>query len=288
VAELDLTRAATVRAVARRFGVGAQASLGQHFLVDRSARDHIVAAVGASAGDTVLEIGPGLGTLTQGLCDAGATVVAVEIDPACVAALRLTLHRRPTARVVRGDILQTTPERLGLAPGYLVAGNLPYSLTGALLPRLLAADPGPRRIVVLVQREVALRVAAEHGGWSLATLSVRLLGTARHQLDLGPEAFWPRPRVRSSLLILEPRPAAAAPERQAVLDLARQAFRGRRKQLAVSLGAALGRPAGEIRSWLTDLGVEPTRRPETLSVAEWLRLARARPAALGRPADPLL
>ncbi len=285
---LDLTRPQTVRAVARRFGVRAQAALGQHFLVDPAARDRIVAAVGAGPGTVVLEVGPGLGTLTQALLGAGAAVVAVEIDPACVAALRLTLHRRPGVRVVLADILRCDPAGLGLGPAYRVCGSLPYSLTGVLLPRLLAADPPPERIAVVVQREVARRLAAPAGRWSLATLAVRLLGTVRWEGDLPPEAFWPRPDVHSSLVVLEPRPAAPAAERARALGLARLAFQGRRKQLAVGLAPALALTPGAVRAWLAGLGIEPTRRPGTLTLEEWLRLGGGTPPGHRESGDPLL
>ncbi len=285
---LDLTRPSTVRAVARRFGIRSARRLGQHFLVDAGALARIAEAAGAAVGSEILEVGPGLGTLTRALVDRGASVIAVEIDPRCVQALALTLRGRPRVRVVAGDILEVTPAGLGLDPGYRVAGNLPYAITGALLPRLLAADPPPERVVVLVQREVAIRLDAPAGGWSLATLAVRLLADVHRVEDLPPAAFWPPPRVHSSLLVMTPRPAAPARAREAALQLARPAFQARRKQLVSGLAAPLGLPRAAVGRWLETAGIEPTRRPGTLTVGEWLHLAATRPASGGSGPAPLL
>ena len=247
----------------------------------------MVAALQVTPEVPVVEVGPGLGALTQALLEAGATVVAVEIDPACRAALGLLGHHYPGLRVVAGDILAQDPTTLGLPERYLVAGNLPYNLTGALLPRLLTWEPAPQRCGVLIQREVAARLDADQGNWSLATLTVRLLAQTQRHFDVPAQAFWPPPKVVSTFLGLVPAAVAPEGERLAVLRLARTVFQERRKQLAHGVGRAVQRPAATVRPWLAGAGFDPERRPGTLSVEEWRRLAAALEGA-GWLSDPVL
>jgi len=293
--ELDLTDPSTLRAVARRFGVRPRAAYGQHFLIDAGVREAIVDSLGPGPSDTVLEVGPGLGTLTQALARRALRVVAVEVDPACVAALGLTLHRVPGCRVVLGDIRRVDPAGLGLPPGHLAAGNLPYHLTGVILERLLAWDPAPAGVVVVVQREVGRRLAAPAGDWSLATLAVRLLAQVELVQELPPAMFWPAPRVHSALLRLRPEPGPGGVARARLLGLARPIFQARRKQLGAAIAPVLGLTVAEARGWLGAVGLDPTRRPGTLDCAEWqaLRLAvdggggpRVRVAGRGRSRSP--
>ncbi len=283
----NLAHPATARAVARRFQVRRQPGLGQHFLVDDAVRRRIVDTLQLTPDLPVLEVGPGLGSLTQALLEAGAAVVAVEIDPACRAALGLLGHHFPSLRVVAGDILREEPASLGLPDRYLVVGNLPYNLTGALLPRLLTWEPAPQRCGVLIQREVAARLDADEGNWSLATLTVRLLGETHRHFDVPPGAFWPPPRVVSTFLSLVPMAVAPLGERQAVLRVARTVFQARRKQLAHGVGRAVQRPAAAVRPWLAARGFDPERRPGTLSVEEWRRLV-AELSGAGWLAGPVL
>jgi 16S rRNA (adenine1518-N6/adenine1519-N6)-dimethyltransferase len=273
--ELDLCNPATARAVARRAGLGLKRRLGQHLLVDRAVVERLVDALDPGSGDAVYEIGPGIGTLTSALARRARRVVAVELDPACVRALAITQHRHPNVVVVPGDALRVIPAELGLAAGYLAAGNLPYNITGAVLRRLLEADPPPRRAVLLVQREVAARLCASAGDWSLSTLAVRSLAEVERLGDAGPGAFVPPPAVHSSILRLTPRPLLDPAERGAVLDLARGAFTMRRKTLRHGVAHALGGDLARALAVLGAAGVDPGRRPGSLDLAEWRALAAA-------------
>src|SRR5205807_8646646 len=149
-----------------------------------------------------LEIGPGIGTLTVELADRARRVVAVELDEAAVRACAITLRGRPNASVVHLDALRADPAALGLAPGHLVAGNIPYTITGALIQHVLESAQPPARAVLLVQREVAARLSAGAGDWSLATVAVRSLATVERLLDVPPQAFEPPPAVHSSVIRL--------------------------------------------------------------------------------------
>jgi len=269
---VDLTDLATVRGVARRFGVRFRKHWGQNFLVDRATLDRLVAALDVRPDQQVVEVGPGLGVLTRELAATGARVTGIEIDPACVRALALTL-KDTGVRIVQGDVLQQRLDAL-VPPPYRVVGNIPYSLTGALFPHLLDQPRPPVRIDVVVQEEVARRLAAPPGGWSLATLSVRVYGTARLAFSIPRTAFYPTPRVASALLQITPSAAPAVPsaDLSAFFRFARPFFQARRKQLTyvMSRGLQTGREPASVR--LLALGIKPARRAETLTLEEWRRL----------------
>ncbi len=273
---MDLTDPAVVRGVARRFRVGLRQRLGQHFLIDARLRAAILEACAVRRTDEVLEIGPGIGTLTQGLCASAQRVVAVEIDPGCVAALRVTCRQATNLEVVEGDIRRIDIGRL-FSRGYRVVGNLPYYLTGLILPALLSANPPPDDVTVLVQREVAERLVAPPGDWSLATLGVRVFAEAAILLPVPRTAFLPPPRVASSLLRLTPRAAAALPrdQQEAFFTFAQACFQTRRKQLHHAWARITGVDSGAARRRLEELGIDPAQRPQALTLAEWITLFRA-------------
>ena len=273
--DLDLTRPATVRAVARRAGIRPSRRLGQHFLVDRGVLDAIVAALDPGPEDSVLEIGCGLGTLTGALADRTGHVTAIDVDAHCITATRITQRRRDNVTLVHADVLRADPAELGLHGGWLAAGNLPYQLTGPILGRLFELAQPPARGVFLVQREVAARLAAEAGGWSLATLAVRSIADVERILDVAPEAFEPRPAVHSAVVRLRPRRDVSAEERRAAIRLARPVFQQRRKTLRHGLTHALAGDGAAAAAALAAEGIDSRRRPGTLDLDEWRRLARA-------------
>jgi len=262
-------------ALARRHGLVAKHRLGQHFLVDRGALDAIVEALAPDAADTVWEIGPGIGVLTAELARRAARVVAVDLDPACIRATRGALRGAANVELVEADALRVDAASLGLPDPHLAAGNIPYQITGALLAHLFEAEVPPRRAVFLVQREVAARLAAPPGGWSLATVAVRSVAGVERLLDVPAASFLPPPDVASSIIRMHPLTLMAAEERQSVLTLARSAFQLRRKTLRHGLTRALGGRADLTGEVLARCGVDPGRRPETLDLDEWRCLARA-------------
>ncbi|HEX6537787.1 MAG TPA: 16S rRNA (adenine(1518)-N(6)/adenine(1519)-N(6))-dimethyltransferase RsmA [Candidatus Dormibacteraeota bacterium] len=272
---LDLTSAATVRAVARRVGLRPSRRLGQHFLVDRAVLDRIVAALSPAPDEPVLEIGCGVGTLTAALAGQATRVVAVDVDARCVAATRITQRRRANVDVLHADALTVDPESAGLQEPWLAAGNLPYHLTGPLLSHLFELPRPPRRGVFLVQREVAARLGASDGEWSLATVALRSIADIERLADVPPGAFEPPPAVHSSIIRLHPSRGMTPAERAAVIALARPVFQQRRKTLRHGLAHALGRDAAIATAALTDSAIDPGRRPGTLALDEWRRLAGA-------------
>jgi 16S rRNA (adenine1518-N6/adenine1519-N6)-dimethyltransferase len=272
---VDLADPATLHAVARRVGLVAKRGLGQNFLIDRAVLDDIVAALAPGSGDEVFEIGPGIGTLTAELAALVRRVVAVDLDERCVAATRITQRDRPNVEVIHGDALRVEPAELGIGERWLAAGNLPYSLTTPLLTRLFEMAAPPQRGVFLVQREVAARLAAGPGAWSLATVAVRSVATVERLRDVPPASFDPAPAVHSSVIRLQPAPSLDGPARAAVLDIARAAFQMRRKTLRHGITHAAAGDERRGMAWLDAAAIDSGRRPGTLDLDEWHRIALA-------------
>ena len=253
---LDLTDTRTLAAVARRVGLRRDTSLGQHFLVDRDVLDAIVDALDPSPDSEVLEIGC-VGTLTGALAARARRVVAIDIDPACVAGTEITQRANPNVTVLQADARVVEPAALGFTTGWLATGNLPYQLTGLVLMRLVEADQPPARAVVLVQREVAARLAAGPGDWSLATVAIRSLADVERVRDVPPSAFDPPPAVHSSIIRIVPSPKADPAIRSSMLALAKPLFQSRRKTLRNGVSRALGGDLAGAGVALADAGIDP-------------------------------
>ncbi|WP_375477202.1 16S rRNA (adenine(1518)-N(6)/adenine(1519)-N(6))-dimethyltransferase RsmA [uncultured Jatrophihabitans sp.] len=273
---------AEIRALATRLGIRPTKALGQNFLHDPNTIRRIVRTAALSAGERVLEIGPGLGSLTLGLLEAGHPVTAVEIDPVLAQALPVTVAERlPDAAlsaltVLAADALQieTVPD----APTALVA-NLPYNVAVPVVLHLLAAVPSLRHGLVMVQSEVADRLVAPPGSRVYGVPSVKAAWfAAATRAGAVPRAvFWPTPNVDSGLVRLarrEPPPTIAS--RQQVFALVDAAFAQRRKTLRAALAGWAGSPSGAEQA-LRAAGVDPSARGETLDVTVFARLAEHRP-----------
>jgi 16S rRNA (adenine1518-N6/adenine1519-N6)-dimethyltransferase len=277
---MDVADPRALRDVLRRHGVRAAASLGQRFLVDRSALAAIVEAAEVSRTDDVLEVGPGPGVLTAALASRVRSVTAVEVDPRMVALLEETLADHSNVRVVRADALKI--DLLGIAdrPITRIVANLPYQITTPLLERFLADERRPPLVVVLVQHEVARRIAAtgrdarERGYLSVFAQS---FADPRIVRRVPARAFRPPPRVDSAVVALRTRrrPAFAPLRQEPFLRLVSHVFRHRRKQLRSALGHEAGLERARATEVLAAAGIAPERRPETLSIEEWVALARA-------------
>lgn len=224
----------------------------------------------------MLEIGAGPGTLTGPISRRCRRLVAVELDRRLAARLRRRFAGRPQVEVVEADVLQLDLTQLFPGGGEVVVGNIPYHLTGALLPWLLDRPPRPKRISLVVQREVAERWTAPTCE-SVATLAVQAFTVPRLALRIPATAFQPPPRVESALVVMEVRPAPAVelPDLDAFFRLAERVFQFRRKQLGSSLPRVTGLAPAEVGERLRAAGVDPTRRPQALGLPEWERVYRA-------------
>jgi 16S rRNA (adenine1518-N6/adenine1519-N6)-dimethyltransferase len=264
------------RDLLRRYGVSAKKRLGQHFLVDPNVLDRILTAADLRSTDTVIEVGPGLGLLTQALATRAGRVIAVELDQRMIAILGETLAGRGNVEIVPADILQVDPAELA-GGRYLVVANLPYYITSPVLRHFLEASRRPERLVVMVQKEVADRLVAQPGHLSLLGISVQVYGTPRLVAVVPPTAFLPPPEVASAVVRIDVyrEPLVAATERDWFFKVVGAGFSQPRKQLHNALAQALWFEPGGATAALEAAGIDPMRRAQTLSIAEWQRLAGA-------------
>jgi 16S rRNA (adenine1518-N6/adenine1519-N6)-dimethyltransferase len=267
-----------VRQLLREFGLHANKSLGQNWLVDESALACITAVAQLTPQDTVLEIGPGLGSLTRHLAEAAGRVVAVELDAALIPPLRRSLADYANVTIVQGDILQTgLSELIGRDTSYKVVANLPYYITSAVIRYLLEADVRPSLIVLTVQLEVAQRITAAPGKLSLLAVSVQFYGRPTLAAHIKAGSFYPAPKVDSAVVRIEPyrHPAVDVTDRDEFFAAVRAGFSQKRKQLHNALSAGLAQPQAQVAAALERAGVDGRRRAETLTLDEWAAVARA-------------
>jgi 16S rRNA (adenine1518-N6/adenine1519-N6)-dimethyltransferase len=268
-----------IPALLRRFDLKPQKSLGQNFLMDEAALAKVTAAAELAPHDTVLEIGPGLGSLTRHLAEAAARVVAVELDQNLLPPLQYILSDYANVEVIHGDILTLQLSTFNLPPAYKVVANIPYYITSAVIRHLLEAEAQPERLVLTVQKEVAQRMCAAPGEMSLLAVSVQFYSALRIVARLSAGAFYPRPEVDSAVVRLDVRaqPAVDVPDADAFFRVVRAGFSQKRKQLRNALSAGLGLSGEAIEAVLRQADIDPKRRAETLTLEEWGKLARGWP-----------
>ena len=272
---------AAVRRTLRSAGVRPSHDLSQNFLADVDVLEGILEEADPQPGDRLLEIGPGLGMLTGALLDAGTAVTAVELDGRMVELLRGRFAEALDSgqlRLIEGDALDQDLLHL-VAPPYDVVANVPYHITSPVLHRLLGEAPRARRLVLMVQREVAERIAAPPGSMSYLSVFVQYHARVRIAFRVPREAFEPAPEVESAVIVLEPYDGTNRVDPATEDDLWRlvqAGFRERRKMLHNVLRRQLiGVPPGRVDEALADAGIAPDRRPQTLAVGEWIRLLEA-------------
>ena len=270
------------RQVLRQFGFKPKKRLGQHFLVDEAVLEHILSAAKLDPGDIVVEVGAGLGILTDVLAKQGARVIAVELDYKLVALLKKRLAAFPKVKIVHADILKITPQRLlqnnlsasELARGYKVIANLPYYITSPVLRHFLEARPRPSEMVVMVQKEVGEAIAAAPGKMSLISVKTQFYSKPAIISYVPAASFYPPPKVKSVILHLDvySQPPIEVSDVAGFFDIVMHGFSSPRKQLRNSLAHSLQIPTSLVTSLLKQAGIDAKRRAETLSLEEWREL----------------
>jgi 16S rRNA (adenine1518-N6/adenine1519-N6)-dimethyltransferase len=273
---------AQIRALAEQHGVTPTKQLGQNFVIDPNTVRRIVRVAEVSSSDVVLEVGPGLGSLTLALLPVAARVIAVEIDPRLAAALPGTVAAVAPAvadrlSVVAADALRITPADLPAAPTALVA-NLPYNVAVPVLLHALETFPTIVLALVMVQAEVAERLAAPPGSrvYGVPSVKARWYADVSRAGSVGAAVFWPAPRVESGLVLLRRREPCADVARAEVFAVIDAAFAQRRKMLRAALTGWAGSAAAAVAA-LEAAGVDPTARGESLDVADFARIAAHKP-----------
>jgi len=281
--EVDLTSVQELRNLLATHRMRPLKSFGQNFLVDRSVLENIVEAAAIEPDDELLEVGSGTGVLTRELAKQARRVVAVELERDMLSLLKSTTAAYPNVELVARNLLFLDPVEIFAQAPYKLVANLPYYITAPTFRHFLESANPPRLIVVMVQAEVAQRIIAEPGSLSVLALSVQLYGQPRIIARVPARAFYPAPKVDSAILRVDVNPQAPLlpAERAKFFRLVHAGFSEKRKQLHNSLTHGLHVKNEVVRSWLATAAIDISRRAETLSIEEWLRLARVIETAQG-------
>jgi 16S rRNA (adenine1518-N6/adenine1519-N6)-dimethyltransferase len=273
------------RQLLRQSGIRPKKRLGQHFLTDETVLDDILSAAELSPGDAVVEVGPGLGVLTEALAKRGAKIIAVELDARLVGLLTKRLAVFPNVRIVHADILKVAPAQLlreslvteELAGGYKIVANLPYYITSPVLSHFLEAKPRPSKMVVMVQKEVGETIAAAPGKMRLLSVKAQFYGKVVIVSHVPAKRFYPPPKVDSVVLRLDmyehpPLIQSGVSDIDGFFDMVMHGFSAPRKQLRNSMAHSLEMQPNQVAALLGEVGIESKRRAETLSLEEWGKL----------------
>ena len=262
-----------IRSILDRYGIKPSKGLGQNFISDDRILAEIVNLAQINRTETVLEIGPGFGSLTRHLALAAEKVVAVELDHKLFPALKDILHPYKNIQLVQGDILKLHPGELIPGGSYMVVANIPYYITSNLIRHILESDTKPKRIVLTVQKEIAERICSEKKG-SLLSISIRIFGNPTILMEIPAKAFYPIPKVDSSVIQIElaKTPYINSNDLDNFFRIVKAGFSQKRKTLRNSLSPGLNLSTNDMEFILTGAGIDPMRRAETLDLQEWINL----------------
>ena len=266
-----------VPSLMRDYGIKPKKGLGQNFLIDETYLAKITEVANIDKSTDVLEIGAGIGNLTRHLAAAARQVTAVEIDRQLIPILKKVTRDFANVRIVQGDIMELPVNDLIDAPGYVVAANIPYYITSALIRYLLECTAKPTAIVLTIQREVAQRICADAGALSLLALSVQVYGSPRIAARIPSGAFYPVPKVDSAVLTVDLYDQPVIPYKllDSFFRLAKAAFTQKRKMLHNALAGAPEMNKENADLLLSRAGIDPERRAQMLTLDEWKHLTSA-------------
>jgi 16S rRNA (adenine1518-N6/adenine1519-N6)-dimethyltransferase len=272
--EIDLTNIRELRNFLYAHHIRPNKAFGQNFLVDHDVLLHIVEAAEIHAGDQVLELGAGTGVLTRELAKRARRVVAVELEREMLSLLTKTTRNYANVEIMERNLLYVDPGAIFGSDSYKLVANLPYYITALTFRHFLESANSPRLFVVMVQYEVAQRIVAAPGDLSLLGVSVQFYGEPKIIAHVPARAFYPAPRVDSAILRIDLKDEVPLTpgERDSFFRLVQAGFSERRKQLHNSLAHGLHRKNVDVQPWLLAASIDPSRRAETLSIEDWLRL----------------
>jgi len=262
-------------------GIKPKKSLGQNFLVNKNVYQKIITALEIKKGDKIIEIGPGLGTLTSFLAESRAKVIAVEKDHKLVDYLKNKFANQKNVTIIEDDILRFDPKNYKLkAKSYKLVGNIPYYLTSHLLRLIFEKWPSPKIVALTLQKEVAQRIVAKPPNMSLLAVSVQYYSRPGIVDYIPRRSFYPAPDVDSAIIKLVPQEQFATYQENTknFFRIVRAGFSGKRKQLINSLARGLKIKKDTIESKLKAAGVDPRRRAETLTLEEWQKITNTLPS----------
>lgn len=263
-----------IRSLLRQFNLRPDKRLGQVFLTDDQSLRRIIQAAQISPEDHVLEIGPGLGSLTRYLAQVAKLVVAVELDSRLIPPLEKVIAPYTNVRLINEDILKLNPTDLMADDNYQVVANIPYYITSQLIRHILETEKKPKNIILTIQHEVAVRICAEPGDMSLLALSVQVYGHPKIPYIIPANSFYPKPNVDSAVVRIDlyPEPLIPTMHLDDFFLLAKSGFSQKRKTLRNSLSNGLAIKPDTCSDLLHRAQIDPKRRAETLSIYEWRAL----------------
>mgnify|MGYP000856957072 CR=1 FL=1 len=266
-----------VRYLTKKYGFRAARALGQNFLADEGIEAAIIESLGCTKDDTVVEIGPGVGSLTALAAEKAGRVVAIELDERLLPILAESLAAHPNAEVLHADVLKTDIGALAENP--IILGNIPYYISTPIIMKLIEDELRLKSASLMLQKEVAEKLAAAPSseGYGVLAVIVQYFFDIENIADAPPEAFIPPPKVSSRVVKLIPSDErrSALNSREDFFAIVKQAFSKRRKTLANSLAGLCGMEKPALGAWLSENGIEASRRPETLSPAEFAKLSNS-------------
>ncbi len=263
-----------VQRIVKKIGLRPQQAAGQNFLLDRSVAASMVSAADITSNDTVLEIGAGLGILTEELLAAGANVIAIELDHRLAAYLERKFSGQPKLRLIESDIFKVNLPTLLRDGQYKLVANLPYSATSLVFRNFLSLAPRPSSLTVMIQAEVAERITAEPGQLSVLAVMVQSYSQVERLFDVPPASFYPAPSVQSAVVYCHDlRPVNPEVDKQ-LFRLVRAGFAARRKFVVKNLAAVTHRPVEEIAQGIESLGLKTTVRAQEIPVELWPKIQK--------------
>lgn len=282
---MDLASSRAAKDIFARYDLKPKYGLGQNFLADQSAIKKILTAADIQSEDTVLEIGPGIGALTQELAKKAKYVIAVEKDRKMVEVLRETLSDFKNIEVIHSDILKVNLSHIPtLQHSYKLVANLPYYITAPTIRKFLEeevrlhrAEARLRSMTLVVQKEVAQRICAKPPNMSILAVAVQVYALPKVISSLKKTSFWPQPKVDSAILRITPIPQPYPLDFPKFFTVVKAGFKQPRKQIVNNLSAGLGLSREQAEQWLLQNSIAPTRRAETLTIQDWVSLAKNLP-----------
>lgn len=271
---MNLLSPAVIKDLLSTSGTKPNKTLGQNFLIDQNVLHKIIAAANLTKESVVVEVGPGIGTLTRELSVHAKKVIAIEKDRKMVEILATTLADCQNVEIIQGDILEIPNSQFPIPnENYKVVANIPYYITSPLIRLFLESEKPPQEMVLMVQKEVAQRICAKLPNMSLLAISVQYYAEPKIISHVSKGCFWPSPKVDSAIIKITPLESRGRPTSTAFFNVVKGGFSQPRKQLLNNFSTALKKERSEIASWLEKNGIKPNQRAETLSLKDWENLA---------------
>ncbi len=273
---MNLTSVKVLKNILKQYQLRPLKRLGQNFLIDKGAIKKVIKATDLSPKDIVLEIGPGLGALTQELAKKAKRVIAIEKDPKMIEILKKTLKGFNNIEVIQGDILKMANDEIRMT-NYKVVSNLPFYLTSPVIHQFLEMVETkfqPFEMVLVVQKEVGQRICARPPRMSILAVSIQIYAQPKIISYLSKKSFWPQPKVDSAIIKLEVKKEKLKIDRELFLKIIKAGFSQPRKQLTNNLSKKLKLNRVKVGNWLLENNIKPTQRAETLSVEDWINFTK--------------